>query len=117
MTPELVALLTKLSEDKTTVQTDEPRTRGDNESVLGLGLKNMIAFGAGTGAGIGAGHLLDKAYEHYTGRPAPFLVPATGMAAGLASTYLYNKVKAHEIERMQDAFQRKRNGAEGRSSG
>jgi hypothetical protein len=114
--PELESLL-KTAVDKTTVESDEPRTEEEHDKPLSSAVKNTLAYGAGAGVGFGGGMLLDKVYNHYTGKNAPFLVPATAIAAGLGGNYLYNKWKATERERIQqNAFQGKRDGTGGRPS-
>lgn len=114
--PEVVELL-KLAVGEmppsTKTETDEPVTR---ESPSSIALKNLLAYGGGMVAGAGGGYLADKAFEHFTGKPAPFLVPATAAISGLAGNYMYNKWKAQELEQMQNAGKAKRDRAKGGST-
>ena len=75
----------------------------DIAKVIGGGL---LGFGAGTAAGIGLGHLGNKAYKHLTGKSIPtsgLLLAAPLLGTGAGITYAVHK--SREQEKIRRALQ------------
>lgn len=81
--------------------------------------RNLLAFGGGLGAGVGAGYLIDKGYTAATGKDtskARFVMPGL-VAAGYLGNHLYNRWKDSELKEMQDAHKARRDRPKGGDSG